>query len=193
MTGEVRCVPAVVAGLVAAFVGSGIALGAVAVPTAKQLFGHVATPTAGHHAQHRLLRQGMPRRRRSAAPRRPALAGHAPVAQSPLGQPRAHIVPGEILRRRRQGRLAGPAHRRHVAAARRPHADRPRQPPDRARRRHLVHADARSHTDADERETLSATSLLIKGKLAVDPKKWSDVYARLLKQAVSYPEVERIS
>ena len=45
---------------------------------------------------------------------------------------------------------------------------------------------------ADEREKMGAVSLLIKGRLAVDPQKWSDVYARLLKQAVSYPQVARI-
>ncbi len=38
-----------------------------------------------------------------------------------------------------------PPRRRHVAAARRPDADRPCQPPDRARCRHLVPADARPH------------------------------------------------
>ena len=40
---------------------------------------------------------------------------------------------------------------------------------------------------ADEREKKGAASLLIKGRLAVDQNKWSDVYARLLKRAVSYP------
>jgi len=45
---------------------------------------------------------------------------------------------------------------------------------------------------ADEREKKGAASLLIKGRLAVDQNKWSDVYARLLKRAVSYPEVARI-
>ena len=45
---------------------------------------------------------------------------------------------------------------------------------------------------AKEREEMSAVSLLIPGRLAVDPARWSDAYARLLKQAVSYPEVERI-
>ncbi len=49
------------------------------------------------------------------------------------------------------------------------------------------------HTmSAEERETKEATSLLIPGKLAIDPAKWSDSYARLLKQATSYPEVVRI-
>ena len=43
-----------------------------------------------------------------------------------------------------------------------------------------------------ERETMAAGSLLIKGHLAVNPKKWSDLYARLLKRATSYPEVVRI-
>ena len=50
------------------------------------------------------------------------------------------------LRQRREARLARAAGRRHVAAARRPDADRPRQPPGRARCRHLAHADAQSRT-----------------------------------------------
>jgi penicillin-insensitive murein endopeptidase len=45
---------------------------------------------------------------------------------------------------------------------------------------------------ANERETMSAVSLLVKGRLAVDPAKWSDSYARLLERAASYPEVTRI-
>jgi penicillin-insensitive murein endopeptidase len=49
------------------------------------------------------------------------------------------------------------------------------------------------HTlSAEEREKMSAVSLLVPGRLAVDPHKWSDAYGRLLKQAVSYPNVERI-
>jgi penicillin-insensitive murein endopeptidase len=45
---------------------------------------------------------------------------------------------------------------------------------------------------ADEREKKSAVSLLMTGRLSVDPRKWSPLYARLLKRAVSYPEVARI-
>ena len=44
----------------------------------------------------------------------------------------------------------------------------------------------------DEREKVSAVSLLMTGRLSVDPRKWSDLYPRLLKRAVSYPEVARI-
>jgi penicillin-insensitive murein endopeptidase len=44
----------------------------------------------------------------------------------------------------------------------------------------------------DEREKKSAVSLLMNGRLSVDPKKWSDLYGRLLKRAVSYPEVARV-
>jgi penicillin-insensitive murein endopeptidase len=43
-----------------------------------------------------------------------------------------------------------------------------------------------------ERETISAVSMLMTGRLTVDPAKWSDLYPRLLKRAVSYPEVARI-
>ena len=45
---------------------------------------------------------------------------------------------------------------------------------------------------AEEREKKSAVSVLMTGRLSVDPRKWSDLYPRLLKRAVSYPEVARI-
>ena len=92
---------------------------------------------------HRLLRQGLPRRRRGAAHRRPGLAGHAPLAQPQLGPSRPDR-PGREARRRGQGarRLARPAGGRHLPAARRAHAHRPRQPPGGARRRRVAHADA---------------------------------------------------
>jgi len=44
----------------------------------------------------------------------------------------------------------------------------------------------------DERETKSAVSLLMTGRLSVDPAKWSGLDERLLKRAASYPEVARI-
>jgi penicillin-insensitive murein endopeptidase len=44
----------------------------------------------------------------------------------------------------------------------------------------------------DERETTSAVSLLMTGRLSVDPAKWSGLDARLLKRAASYPDVARI-
>ncbi len=44
----------------------------------------------------------------------------------------------------------------------------------------------------NERETMSAVSLLMTGRLSVDPRKWSALYPALLKQAVSYPEVARV-
>ena len=49
------------------------------------------------------------------------------------------------------------------------------------------------HTlSADEREKMGSPNLLIRGRLAVDPKKWTGTYARLLERAASYPEVARI-
>src|SRR5260221_5022792 len=50
------------------------------------------------------------------------------------------------------------------------------------------------HTlSADEREKMSAASLLVSGRrLTLDLNKWSDRYAHLLRHAVSYPEVARI-
>jgi penicillin-insensitive murein endopeptidase len=45
---------------------------------------------------------------------------------------------------------------------------------------------------ADERETIGAPSMLIDGKLAVDPAMWTPERAALLKRAASFPEVARI-
>ena len=94
-------------------------------------------------ARHRRLCQGLPRRRRGAADHGPDLAGDAAVAQSQLGQPGADRFHRAVWRERQEGRLERASGRRHGAAARRPDADRPCQPPDRARCRYLVHADAR--------------------------------------------------
>jgi len=44
----------------------------------------------------------------------------------------------------------------------------------------------------DERETIGAPSMLIDGKLAVNPAMWTPQRAALLKRAASYPEVARI-
>ena len=79
--------------------------------------------------------------------------------------------------RRRKRRLAGSPRRRHVAAARRADADRPRQPPDRPRRRHLVRADAGLHAlRRGAREEVGGVAVDERA-LAVDPRKWSNVYA----------------
>lgn len=45
---------------------------------------------------------------------------------------------------------------------------------------------------ANERETISATSMIKKGALTVDERVWTPAHARLLRRAASYPEVERI-
>ncbi len=45
---------------------------------------------------------------------------------------------------------------------------------------------------AAERETMDQRSLIRKGGLTVDDRLWDDSYARVLKRAASYPEVERI-
>ena len=43
-----------------------------------------------------------------------------------------------------------------------------------------------------EREDLSATSMLAEDKVSVDPKIWTDKHAKLIKRAAAYPSVERI-
>ena len=84
-------------------------------------------------------------RRRLASDQRAGLAGDAALAQPQLGT----SAPARLSRaagKRRAGarRLARPPRRRHVAAARRADDDRPHQPSDRTRRRHLAHARCRT-------------------------------------------------
>ena len=99
-------------------------------------------------ARHRLLRQGLPCRRRCAAHRRCGLAGHAPLAQPQLGPPQARRARREAGDRGEGARrLARAPGRRPVAAARRADADGPCQPPGRARCRHLAHPHARPAPD----------------------------------------------
>jgi penicillin-insensitive murein DD-endopeptidase len=45
---------------------------------------------------------------------------------------------------------------------------------------------------AQQREELSATSMLAEDKVSVDPHVWTDAHARVIKRAASYPIVERI-
>ena len=108
-----------------------------------------ARPRPARRPLDRRLCQRLPRRGRVAADQRAGLAGDAALAQPQLGQSapaRLSRAAGERCARAR--RLARASRRRHVAAARRADADRPYQPPDRARRRYLAHADARPHPDA---------------------------------------------
>ena len=63
------------------------------------------------------------------------------------GHPNLVRVPGTAGRAGAQDRLARAAGRRHGAAARRPDAHRPCQPPARPRRRHLAHPHARPRAD----------------------------------------------
>jgi penicillin-insensitive murein endopeptidase len=45
---------------------------------------------------------------------------------------------------------------------------------------------------ADERETVSAISVLKPNSVEIDPKVWTDNHARLVMRAAGYPEVQRI-
>jgi penicillin-insensitive murein endopeptidase len=65
------------------------------------------------------------------SPRRPHLAGHAPEPQPQLGPARhGGVRAGPEPLRRHPARLAGPLHRRHEPAPRRPHDERSRESPD---------------------------------------------------------------
>jgi len=46
--------------------------------------------------------------------------------------------------------------------------------------------------DKREREDISATSMLDKTKLSVDPKLFTDAHVGIIKRAASYPQVERV-
>ena len=97
----------------------------------------------GPLAHRRLLRQRLSRRRRSPADQRPDLAGDAALAQPELGPSGDGQFPRTPLRKRREGRMARPPRRRHVATPRRSDDHRPCQPSSRARRRHLVQSRCR--------------------------------------------------
>ena len=45
---------------------------------------------------------------------------------------------------------------------------------------------------AQQRETMSAVSMIKKGGLTVDERLWTPAHMKLLRRAASYPEVERI-
>ena len=115
---------------------------------AKELFGRKTAPAKMERAHHRVLRQGLSRRRHGAADQRRDLAGDAPFAQSQLGPSEPGAIPGTAVRQGAADRLARSPGRRHVATARRPDAYRPCQPSGRSRRRHLAHAHARPRADA---------------------------------------------
>ena len=97
----------------------------------------------------RLLLAGLSRRRQGAAGRRRVLAGRAPVAQPDVGKPGDDRLPRALLAQGEgRGRLERHSGRRHLPAARRADADRPRLPSGRPRRRRLAHPDARPYAVA---------------------------------------------
>ncbi len=119
-----------------------LALAAFAPPveaqTAMSLFARPATPTPGPTPVDRPSLARLPGGRDATAGNRADLAGDAAQPQPRMGQPgddRLHRGPQP---HRGQGGLEGALGRRHRPAARRS-GQGPRQPPDRPRRRHLVH------------------------------------------------------
>ena len=97
--------------------------------------------------RYRLVRKGLPRRRRATVRCGSGLADHAPLAQPRLGPSQADQALEAARHRSQEGRLARPARRRHRAAARRPDDLRARKPPGRARCRHLAQPHARPRAD----------------------------------------------
>ena len=180
---------ALVTGFLLAAAGA-VALGAV--PTAKQLFGHVATPSSGSTRSVGSYAKG-------------CLAGAVAL---PITGPHWQVM--RLSRNRNWGNpeLVSYIERfsQDAAAVGWPgllvgDMSQPRGGPMiTGHASHQIGLDADfwfvrmpDHTlSRDERETMSAPSLLISGKLALDPARWSDADARLLRQAVSYPEVSRI-
>ena len=115
---------------------------------AKEVFGRALTPDRGQGALDRLLLARLPRRRQGAAGRRRVLAGGAPVAQPHVGQSGDDRLPRALLAQGQgRGRLERHSGRRHLPAARRPDADRPRLASGRPRRRRLADADARPYAE----------------------------------------------
>ena len=110
---------------------------------AKELFGRKVLPAAMPTRVVGFYAKGCIAGAEGAADQRRELAGDAAVAQPLLGASGPGGAGGAAGGQGAQGRrLAGNPGRRHVAAARRPDVDRPRQPSSRARRRHLADADA---------------------------------------------------
>jgi penicillin-insensitive murein endopeptidase len=188
-----RGITTIVAGLVLAVAGAaagGVALGAL--PTAKQLFGHVATPTAGATRSIGGYAKG-------------CLAGAVPL---PLDGPNWQVM--RLSRNRNWGnpeliaylkKFSNDAAKVGWPGLLIGDMSQPRGGPmPTGHASHQIGLDADiwfvpmpgRKLSPDERETMSAVSLLMTGRLSVDPAKWSGRFPRLLKQAVSYPEVERI-
>jgi penicillin-insensitive murein endopeptidase len=178
-------------GFVAMLAAGGIAL-ATAVPTAKSLFGQVETPTGGATRSIGGYAKG-------------CLAGAVPL---PLDGPHWQVM--RLSRNRNWGdpELVSYLEKFSADAARVGwpgllvgDMSQPRGGPmPTGHASHQIGLDADiwfvpmpDHTlSRDEREKMSAVSLLMTDRLSVDPTKWSDHYERLLKQAVSYPEVARV-
>ncbi len=135
-----------VAGVVAMVAAVSSVATAEAETLAKNLFGGKSLPAATAPKVLWLLLQGLLLGRRGDRHRRAELAGDAAVAEPALGPPDDDQPDRETVARGIGRWLAGPAAGRHLAAARRADADRACVAPDRPRRRHLVHADARSET-----------------------------------------------
>jgi penicillin-insensitive murein endopeptidase len=166
--------------------------GAKDVPTAKQLFGHVATPSAGQTRAIGFYAKG-------------CLAGAVPL---PLDGPHWQVM--RLSRNRHWGtpelvdyleKFSNDVAKDGWAGLLVGDMSQPRGGPmPTGHASHQIGLDADiwfeqmpNHTlSAQEREKMGAQSLLVRGKLQVDDRKWSPLYAKLLKRAVSYPEVERI-
>ena len=124
----------------------------------------------------------------------PDLAGDAAVAEPQLGPPRDdRLHPAPVARGREAARLGRALHRRHQPAARRADAHGPRQPPDRARRRHLDAAadTAEPQPGASARRSRSISAPL--GRPA--PTSTATGRARItsiLRAAAKDPRVDRI-
>ena len=186
---------AVLTALLGTLVGSTLALAAVTtqvVPTAKQLFGGVETPTAGATRSIGSYAKG-------------CLAGAVPL---PLDGPH-----WQVMRLSRNRNWGNPELISYIEKFSADVANdgwsglligdmsQPRGGPmPTGHASHQIGLDADiwfvpmpdQTLSRDQREKMSAVSLLMTGRLAVDPSKWSDLYPRLLKRAVSYPEVTRI-
>jgi penicillin-insensitive murein endopeptidase len=166
--------------------------GAKDVPTAKQLFGHVTTPSSGQTRAIGFYAKG-------------CLAGAVPL---PLDGATWQVM--RLSRNRHWGtpelvsyleKFSADVHKDGWNGLLVGDMSQPRGGPmPTGHASHQIGLDADIWFEqmpgytlsAQEREKKGAQSLLVKGKLQVDQNKWSPTYAKLLKRAVSYPEVERI-
>lgn len=162
-------------------------------PPAKELFSAVRLPAVEAARSIGFLCQGVPSERQGPSDRWRCVARHASVAQPQLGAPKLIALIEKLAVEARAhdgwpGLLVGDISQPRGGPMPSGHAS------------HQVGLDVdiwftpmpEERLSAQQREELSATSMLADDKVSVDPHVWTDAHVRVIKRASSYPTVERI-